>query len=132
MIALAVVTTVLINAGRGRYAAGDDPADAVRDLHHADRRLPDDHRPVHPSVSDGWRVSSLGMRNWGLVVKGGLNIGLTLFMMAAVTVILLQAITRWLNRAFLGVIGRSMRIALRPLHTPLAGQKMRRAFRSAR
>ena len=55
--------------------------------------------PFTNLVTDGWRVSSLGVRNWGLVVKGGLNIGLTLFMMAAVTVILLQAITRWLNRA---------------------------------
>ena len=49
--------------------------------------------------------------------------GLTLFMITAVAVILFQAVTRWINVARTGVIGRSMRIALRPLQTPLRARK---------
>jgi hypothetical protein len=42
----------------------------------------------------GWKQN-----NYSLLLKGGLNIGLTLFMMAAVAIIFLQALTRWLNHA---------------------------------
>ncbi len=99
VIALAVVTTWLINNGRGKYVALTiaPMLFVISSTMTAGYLLISG--PFSNLVSDGWRVNSLGMRNWGLVVKGGLNIGLTLFMMAAVTVILLQAITRWLNRA---------------------------------
>ena len=48
---------------------------------------------------DGWRGDNPALRDWGLYIKGLLNTGLTLFMMIAVSIILLQALTRWLNHA---------------------------------
>ncbi len=98
VIALAVVTTWLVNNSRGKYVFVTIPPMlfVIASTMTAGYRLITG--PFSNLVTDGWRVNSLGMRNWGLLVKGGLNIGLTLFMMAAVTVILLQALTRWIDR----------------------------------
>ena len=55
VIALSVVTTLLINTGRGRYALVDAAADAVRARHDHDGGLQDDIRRVADIVLENAR-----------------------------------------------------------------------------
>ena len=99
VIALTVVTTWIINSGRGKYAV----LTIAPMLFVISSTMTAGYQMIGGQfwnlVLDGWRMDSAGGRNWGLLVKGGLNIALTLFMMAAVATILLQAVTRWINKA---------------------------------
>ncbi|WP_165071551.1 carbon starvation CstA family protein [Paludisphaera rhizosphaerae] len=85
VIALAVVTTGLFNAGRGRYAwATIAPMAFV---------------VCTTATAAYYEISGKfwGMIKAGQVAKGWLNIGLTAMMIACVAVILASAITRWLS-----------------------------------
>ncbi len=67
VIALAVVTTWLVNNGRGKYVALTiaPMLFVISSTMTAGYRLITG--PFTNLVTDGWRVNSLGMRNWGLV-----------------------------------------------------------------
>ena len=88
VIALAVVTTWLVNSGRGRYAPVTAAADGVRGDDHVDHRLPGDHRHV---LADHPRQRRCDP------VRGWLNIGLTVLVVSCVLVILVSAVFRWLS-----------------------------------
>lgn len=94
VIALAVVTTVMVNAGRGRYA----PLTILPMCFVISTTLTAGYQmivgPFSVMVRDGWSAGGLNHR----LVQGVLNIGFTVFVIAAVIVILAQAITRWVNR----------------------------------
>jgi carbon starvation protein len=99
VIALAVVTTWIVNSGRGKYA----PLTIVPMLFVITTTMTAGYQlivgPFTALLTNGWRSDHPELRNWGWVIKGGLNIGLTLFIMIAVATILLQAVARWVNRA---------------------------------
>jgi carbon starvation protein len=99
VIALAVVTTWVINSGRGKYAALTiaPMLFVIASTMTAGYMLITG--PFAKMRVDGWRGDNPALRDWGLYIKGILNTGLTLFMMIAVSIILLQALTRWLNHA---------------------------------
>ncbi|HTQ38328.1 MAG TPA: carbon starvation protein A [Pirellulales bacterium] len=92
VIALTVVTTWIINSGRGKYAI----LTIAPMLFVITTTMTAGYQLIggrfHNDWADGW-----AKHNYALLIKGGLNIALTIFMMAAVTTILLQAVTRWLN-----------------------------------
>ncbi|HEY2760715.1 MAG TPA: carbon starvation CstA family protein, partial [Pirellulales bacterium] len=97
VIALAAITSWIINSGRGKYA----PLTILPMLFVITTTMTAGYQliigPFNTLLTNGWRGDHPALRNWGLVIKGGLNITLTLFMMTAVVIILLQAVTRWLN-----------------------------------
>jgi carbon starvation protein len=99
VIALAVVTTWIINSGRGRYAA----LTIGPMLFVIASTMTAGYMLITGTFAkmriDGWRDDNPALRDWPLYIKGVLNTGLTLFIMIAVSIILLQALTRWLNYA---------------------------------
>ncbi|AMV38662.1 carbon starvation protein A [Planctomyces sp. SH-PL62] len=84
VIALTVVTTALFNAGRGRYAWVTI--------------LPMSFVVATTSTAAYYEISGKfwGMIQAGQVLKGWLNIGLTVMLIACVAVILASAVSRWL------------------------------------
>jgi carbon starvation protein len=94
VIALTVVTTVMINAGRGRYA----PLTILPMLFVISSTLTAGYQmiigPFAKLVADGWQLGGLNVK----LVQGLLNIGFTGLMIASVVIILSQAITRWLSQ----------------------------------
>ncbi len=89
--ALTVVTTVMINGGRSRYA----PLTILPLLFVISTTLTAGYQmitgPFMKMVADGWQLGALNQR----LIQGLLNIGFTGLMIASVVVILSQAITRW-------------------------------------
>jgi carbon starvation protein len=85
VIALAVVTTGLVNAGRGRYAALT--------------LLPMLFVTTTTSTTGFYEITGKfsNMIKAGEVVRGWLNIGLTLMLLACVAVILATALMRWIT-----------------------------------
>jgi carbon starvation protein len=94
VIALSIVTTVMINAGRGRYAPLTilPMAFVITTTTTAAYQMV--VGPFATLVRDGWKDE-----DYALVAKGVLNGGFTVFVVACVFVILLQAVTRWINHA---------------------------------
>src|SRR5262249_31113905 len=92
VIALAVVTSWIVNAGRGRYA----PLLIAPMLFVIASTMTAGYRMITGQfmnlVTDGWRQNDPA--KW---IKGGINIALTVFIIAAVATILFQAMTRWIN-----------------------------------
>jgi carbon starvation protein len=85
VIALAVVTTVLVNSGRGRYA----PIIVLPMLFVATTTTTTAYYEI---TGKFWN-----MVQKGAPVRGWLNIGLTLMLLACVAVILASAIGRWIG-----------------------------------
>jgi len=85
VIALAVVTTVLVNSGRARYA----PVTLLPMLFVATTTTT---TACYEITGKFWT-----MINGEAVVRGWLNIGLTVALMACVLVILISAVGRWLS-----------------------------------
>ncbi len=85
VIALAVVTTVLVNSGRGRFA----PLILV----------PMAFVATTTSTTAYYEISGKfrNMIKAGDVVKGWLNIGLTAMLLGCVAVILVSAVWRWMS-----------------------------------
>ncbi len=92
VIALTVVTTWIINSGRGKYA----PLTILPMLFVISSTMTAGYQMIRGPFSAVWETG-WKQHNYSLLMKGGLNIGLTIFMMAAVAIILMQALTRWLN-----------------------------------
>ncbi|HEY2826246.1 MAG TPA: carbon starvation protein A [Pirellulales bacterium] len=94
VIALTAVSSWIINSGRGKYAI----LTIAPMLFVISTTMTAGYQLIggrfYNDWSDGW-----AKHNYALLIKGGLNIALTVFMMAAVTTILLQAVTRWINYA---------------------------------
>jgi carbon starvation protein len=92
VIALAVVTTWIVNSGRGRYA----PLTIAPMLFVIASTTTAGYRMItgqfYNLVTDGWHQHDPA--KW---IKGGINIALTVFIIAAVATILLQSLTRWIN-----------------------------------
>jgi len=92
VVALAVVTTVMINAGRGRYAV----LTILPMLFVVATTMTAGYQMISGKfvglVQDGWEKS-----NRAMLLQGSLNIFFTLFMIGSVIIILSQAATRWLN-----------------------------------
>jgi len=90
VIALSVVTTVMFNAGRGRYAV----LTIVPMLFVLSSTVTAGYKmitgPFRQMFENGMEKSSTR-----LLLQGGLNIFFTLFMMVAVLLILIEAIMRW-------------------------------------
>ena len=93
VIALAVVTTVMFNSGRGRYCPITllPMAFVIASTMTAGYQMITGRFWVD-MVQQGERL-----QNTALVVKGYLNIGFTAFMMASVLVILASALIRWVE-----------------------------------
>jgi len=93
VIALAVVTSVMINAGRGRYA----PLTILPMLFVISSTLTAGYQmitgPFSTMIADGWKLGGMNAR----LIQGVLNISFTMLMIGSVVIILSQAITRWLN-----------------------------------
>ncbi|MBI3839306.1 MAG: carbon starvation protein A [Planctomycetia bacterium] len=96
VIALAVVTTVMINAGRGRYA----PLTILPMLFVISTTLTAGYQMITGRfmglVNDGWTIGNHSLLN-PMLIQGVLNIAFTVLMIGSVIVILSQAITRWLS-----------------------------------
>jgi len=94
VIALTVVTTWIVNSGRGRYAV----LTIAPMLFVIASTMTAGYRMVtgqfYNLVTDGWHQNDPA--KW---IKGGINIALTVFIIAAVATILLQALTRWINHS---------------------------------
>jgi len=92
VVALAIVTTVIVNAGRGRYAV----LTIVPMLFVVATTMTAGYQMISGKfaglVQDGWEKS-----NRAMLLQGSLNIFFTLFMIGSVIVILSQAATRWRN-----------------------------------
>jgi carbon starvation protein len=84
VVALAVVTTLLVNTGRGRYA----PVTLVPMLFVTATTM--------TAAAEMVGVRFPALIRGGAVVKGVLNIGLTVFVVACVAALLLIAVARWL------------------------------------
>jgi carbon starvation protein len=93
VVALAIVTTVIVNAGRGRYAV----LTIVPMLFVVATTMTAGYQMISGKfaglVQDGWEKS-----NRAMLLQGSLNIFFTLFMIGSVIIILSQAATRWLNQ----------------------------------
>lgn len=94
VIALTVVTTWIVNSGRGRYAF----LTIAPMLFVIASTMTAGFQMIRGPFSSLWRTG-WKQNDYALLIKGGLNIGLTLFMMIAVSAILLQALSRWINHA---------------------------------
>ena len=90
VIALCVVTSVMINAGRARYA----PLTILPMLFVITTTVTAGYQMV---TGPFWKMLRDGreLHQQALVVKGTLNIFFTVFMVTAVAIILVQALTRW-------------------------------------
>ncbi len=93
VIALTVVTTVMFNAGRGRYAA----LTILPMLFVIATTLTAGYQMITgrfmAQVSDGWQLGGLN----ATLIQGLLNIGFIVLIIASVIIILSQALTRWLG-----------------------------------
>jgi carbon starvation protein len=93
VIALAIVTTVMINAGRGRYA----PLTILPMCFVIATTLTAGYQmitgPFAAMIADGWKLGGMNPR----LIQGVLNTGFTGLVIGSVIVILAQAITRWVN-----------------------------------
>lgn len=91
VIGLCVVTSVMINAGRGRYA----PLTILPMLFVITTTTTAGYQmvtgPFNKLLRDG-----INSHNTALALKGGLNMAFTIFMIASVALIVIQALTRWL------------------------------------
>jgi len=87
VIALAVVTTGLVNAGRGRYAA-------VTLLPLIFVATTTSTTGYYEITGKFWNMVKAGQ---GEVIRGWLNIGLTLMLLVCVAVILSTAVMRWIS-----------------------------------
>jgi carbon starvation protein len=94
VIALTCVTTWIINSGRGKYAI----LTILPMLFVISTTMTAGYQLLGSRFYNDWS-DGLAKHNYGLMVKGGLNIGLTVFMMIAVSIILLQAVGCWINAA---------------------------------
>lgn len=94
VIALTCVTTWIINSGRGKYAI----LTILPMLFVVSTTMTAGYQLLGGRFYNDWS-DGLAKHNYALMVKGGLNIGLTLFMMIAVSIILLQAVGCWINAA---------------------------------
>ena len=83
VIALAVVTTVLVNSGRGRYA----PITLLPMLFVATTTTTTAYYEI---TGKFWNMIKAPVRGW-------LNIGLTVMLLVCVVVILVSAVGRWLS-----------------------------------
>jgi carbon starvation protein len=94
VIALTVVTTWIVNSGRGKYAflTIAPMLFVISSTMTAGYQMI--RGPFYSALETGLTKS-----DYALIAKGGLNIALTLFMMIAVSIILLQALGRWINHA---------------------------------
>jgi carbon starvation protein len=100
VIALAVVTTVIVNSGRGRYA----PVTLVPMLFVATTTTTTGYYEI---TGKFW-----AMVRSGEVVRGWMNIGLTAMLLVCVAVILASAFGRWLDtlrRKPAGAVGAEAR-----------------------
>jgi carbon starvation protein len=92
VIALAVVTTVMVNAGRGRYA----PLTILPMLFVIATTLTAGYQmitgPFMKMIADGWSIGGLNAR----LMQGILNIGFTALVIGSAIIIVSQAVTRWL------------------------------------
>jgi carbon starvation protein len=93
VIALTVVTTVMINAGRGRYA----PLTILPMLFVISITLTAGYQMITGTfmvmIADGWKIGGLNAK----LIQGLLNTGFTMLMIGSVIIILSQALTRWLG-----------------------------------
>ena len=91
VIALVVVTTVMFNNGRGRYA----PLTILPMLFVTASTLTAGYQMITSrfagQISDGWAAGGLN----STLLQGVLNAGLIVLMIGAVVIILSQAVTRW-------------------------------------
>lgn len=85
VVALATVTTLLVNSGRGKYA----PVTLVPMLFVTTTTM----TAASQMLPQFWRFTSAGV--WSMP-KGVLNISLTVFVVACVAALLLIAVARWL------------------------------------
>jgi carbon starvation protein len=97
VLALCLVTTLLINTGRARYA----PITVVPMLFVTSTTMSAGVimvRNFNKMIADGADLISLGQAAAGrtLQLKGILNISLTVFVMASVGFVLLWAVSRWI------------------------------------
>jgi carbon starvation protein len=92
VIALSVVTTVMVNAGRGRYAL----LTILPMVFVISSTLTAGYQmitgPFAAMVADGWKLGGMNYK----LVQGLLNIGFTTLVVGSAIIILSQAITRWL------------------------------------
>ncbi len=93
VVALAVVTTVMVNAGRGRYA----PLTILPMLFVISTTFTAGYQmitgPFAGMIADGWKLGGLNAQ----LVRGVLNTGLTAAMIGTIVIILAQAVARWLS-----------------------------------
>jgi len=91
VVALTVVTTVMINSGRGRYA----PLTILPMLFVISTTLTAGYQmitgPFASMLADGWKIGGMNQK----LIQGVLNIGFTAFVIGSMIVILAQALTRW-------------------------------------
>jgi carbon starvation protein len=91
VIALVVVTTVMFNAGRGRYA----PITILPLIFVTGTTLTAGYQMIAgrfaKQISDGWALGGLN----GTLVQGVLNAGLIVLLIGSTVIIMSQAITRW-------------------------------------
>jgi carbon starvation protein len=92
VIALSVVTTVMINAGRVRYV----PLTILPMLFVTSTTMTAGYIMVTGRFWT-WFSEGLEKRNYAQAIKGGLSGGMSLFMMACVVIILAAAVNRWLS-----------------------------------
>jgi carbon starvation protein len=88
VVALALVTTILVNSGRGKYA----PITLLPMLFVTTTTM----TAAAQMLPQFWRFTSAGI--WS-PVKGALNISLTVFVVACVAALLLIAASRWVAAA---------------------------------
>lgn len=93
VIGLVVVTTVMINAGRGRYAflTFIPMTFVIVTTTYAGVWLVS--KPFSTQFAAAWNKT-----DYGGMLKWGLNIAFTSFVIAAVLTIVLEAVVRWVNR----------------------------------
>ncbi len=93
VIALTVVTTVMFNSGRGRYA----PLTILPMLFVTASTLTAGYQMITGrfagQIADGWAKGGLN----STLLQGVLNAGLIVLMIAAVVIIMSQAVTRWIG-----------------------------------
>jgi carbon starvation protein len=92
VIALTVVTTWIINSGHGKYAT----LTILPMLFVISSTMTAGYQMIRGPFAFMWETGR-AQNNFGMTLKGGLNIGLTIFMMTSVAIIFLQALTRWIN-----------------------------------
>jgi carbon starvation protein len=94
VIALVIVTTVMFNAGRGRYA----PLTILPLIFVTGSTLTAGYQMIAgrfaSQIADGWAKGGLN----GTLLQGVLNAGLIVLLVGSVVIILSQAVTRWVGQ----------------------------------